>query len=263
MKSESKLFIIDIDGTLLKTTNLALSAIEKTALQLWNIDQAMTAIDPSGLTDRMIFQTLVDKHTIQHDDLVSLFDMYCSLYIQNLGEAIQSSTESLLCDGVIDFLENATQDSNMYLSLGTGNIEQAAFIKLQKYDIAKYFPVGGFGYFDLRREYIIQHAFRKAQLHYKIPFTKINAWVIGDTPKDISAGKGFGLKTMGIATGNYNFNELANCKPNAVLPDLKNWDDFTKCLEGRLPLSFQKPVIVEEDYAKRITNDYFIPKDYY
>lgn len=94
-------------------------------------------------------------------------------------------------------------------------------MKLKKAKLDKFFKLGGFGSDAIRRPDIIRVAIRRVEEKFDFKFDN-NVFVIGDSPKDIEAGKEAGVKTIGVATGVYSENALKRCKPDYTLPNLKN-----------------------------------------
>ena len=48
--------------------------------------------------------------------------------------------------------------------------------------------------------------------------------IIGDTPADITCGRGIGARAIAVATGAYTVDDLAAHNPWALLPDLSDTD---------------------------------------
>ena len=46
--------------------------------------------------------------------------------------------------------------------------------------------------------------------------------IIGDTPADIHCGRGVGARAIGVATGHYSVDDLAEHGPAAVFADLRD-----------------------------------------
>ncbi len=45
-------------------------------------------------------------------------------------------------------------------------------------------------------------------------------WVVGDTPKDISAARQAGAKVVAVATGGFSVDDLRAYQPDATIADL-------------------------------------------
>ena len=65
-------------------------------------------------------------------------------------------------------------------------------------------------------------AIRRAKDHLKgeVPFDSI--YVIGDTPRDILCGKEAGARTVAVATGGSDMEELGNYEPDHLFEDFSS-----------------------------------------
>jgi phosphoglycolate phosphatase-like HAD superfamily hydrolase len=55
--------------------------------------------------------------------------------------------------------------------------------------------------------------------------------LIGDTPRDVSAGQETGVRTVAVATGHYSEDELARAGADGVLGSLNPIEPFLSLLE--------------------------------
>ena len=116
------------------------------------------------------------------------------------------------------------------LGLETGNLEPAAYMKLQRGGIDGYFSFGGFGSDSEERAEFIRTAITRARNidHDFIPDE--NIYVIGDSPHDIAAGRSAGVKTIAVATGSAGRETLMAQSPTHFLPDLRDTTVFLRCI---------------------------------
>ena len=56
--------------------------------------------------------------------------------------------------------------------------------------------------------------------------------VVGDTPADIHCARPLGARAVGVATGRYSVEELAEHAPRAVLPSLRDTDAAVAAILG-------------------------------
>ena len=56
--------------------------------------------------------------------------------------------------------------------------------------------------------------------------------VIGDTPADLSCGRGIGARAIGVATGQYTVEDLASHHPAAVFKDFSYTADVVDAIVG-------------------------------
>jgi len=234
MNKSPILLIFDIDGTLIDTGGLGRLALDRTAEELYGVKEATQGIKPYGMTDYVIFFEIIQRNRIPFDDLHLEFNRFCEHYFQSLGFLLHETNKSKLHRGVQALLEKLKQEKNVFFALGTGNIEQTAYLKLHYHGIASYFLVGGFGSDSYDRPDIIDLAYHRAQKHYRIPFAIRDTWVIGDTPKDIIAGRSIGANTIAVANSIFSQYDLARYQPSALLQDFDDWEHFLDIIHGRV-----------------------------
>ncbi len=224
------LLIFDIDGTLTDSGGLGRKALESAAYEIYGILESTKDIVPHGLTDFLIFERMLKYMDVQSVDVFAEFRRFCEVYVRHFASEIGKSKYPILLKGVISTLERLSKIDGIYLAVGTGNIRMNAEIKLSKQDIAKYFPVGGFGDGDFPRSEVIANALRNSQRYYDLEFSPENVWVIGDTPLDIEAGKLNGLRTVGVASSIFNEEKLQASHPDLVISSFENANEFLETI---------------------------------
>jgi phosphoglycolate phosphatase-like HAD superfamily hydrolase len=108
------------------------------------------------------------------------------------------------------------------LGLLTGNLEQGARIKLEPFDLNKYFPSGAFGSDDEDRNKLLPYAVKRFEEMFDKRIDIEKSIVIGDTPRDVECAHIYGAVCIGVATGPYSIDELTEAKADYVLNDLSD-----------------------------------------
>ena len=106
------------------------------------------------------------------------------------------------------------------LGLATGNVEAGARIKLERGGLNGYFSFGGFGSDSEDRTEVVAAAARRASA-LGASATPDRTFVIGDTPRDVLAGKAAGFRTIAVGTGNYSTEALRVTGADLVIEDLE------------------------------------------
>jgi len=220
------LLIFDIDGTLTDSAGLTRKALEKTAEELYGVEQTTKGIAAWGQTDLNIFTMMVENNHLQIEDIPGEFRRFEKRYIENLSEGLFASDLPRLHTGVRSLLMRLVREPDIRLTLGTGNIEAAAKVKLNRHGVDHLFPIGGFGSDSQERSELLQVALERSREYYREVFPIGSYWVIGDTPNDVRSGKKIGAETIAVCTGFHSPADLAGMKPTALLPDLSNSDFF-------------------------------------
>lgn len=228
----SYLLIWDIDGTLIRTKGVGKKAMNTAFHKLFGISDGFEPINMAGMLDAAIVRKAFEIHNIpvilpdgrENTDIERFYE----LYIEALSSEIRMIQRSIACPGVLELLETLHQRDNFYNALGTGNIEKGARLKLSVDNMNRYFPTGSFGERLMERYQLIEKAIANAEEYYKLKFQKDNIYVIGDTPKDVECGGKLGIKSIGVATGIYTKEQLAEHGADYVFENFSNIKDFLK-----------------------------------
>ncbi len=226
------LLIFDVDGTLTYSARLTRLAFDLAAKEIYSIDDSTRGIIPFGRTDQGIFREILKNNDLPESNFSEQFKEFSLLSAYHLERELNASNKPRLHTGVFELLKALTLSENIYLALGTGNIKRNAYIKLARHGVDHLFPVGGFGSDDEDRTAFLDIAYGRAIEFYGIEFEKRNTWVIGDTPLDIINGRNIGARTIAVATGNFNEEELSEHNPDAVFPNLNDWDRFITLIQN-------------------------------
>ena len=111
-------------------------------------------------------------------------------------------------------------DDGIMLGLTTGNVEEAAHIKLARANLNRYFSFGGYGSDSPDRTELTKKALERAELVSGDTLDLARCFSCGDTPRDVEAGHGAGIRVVGVATGEYTTEELVEAGADAVIHSL-------------------------------------------
>ena len=136
-----KLFLFDIDGTLLTTDGAGRAALKSAGADLFAIEEDLRTINVSGSTDTAIVQEILQHHSL--DVSTANVNRYLGGYLVWLRQHLASLSGAIL-PGVISLLDVLTQDGHT-IGLLTGNVRRGAEIKLTAHGIWDRFSFGAFG----------------------------------------------------------------------------------------------------------------------
>src|SRR5205807_3244936 len=116
----------------------------------------------------------------------------------------------------------------------TGNIEPAAHFKVEVAGLAEFFTLpGAFGDESFDRRDLPALAAGRINDHLHVNLSPGQFIVIGDTPNDIACARHFGARVIAVATGRiHSADQLRECEPDALLPDLLDVDRFIRTIDG-------------------------------
>jgi len=213
-----KILLFDIDATLLKTGWAGFRALDRVFDEIYGVPKATDGIQPAGKTDPLIIREIVEKR-LPDRDLEQEMPRVVELYVKYLAEEVEVSPGFQVMPGVPELLEALCRIPHLVLGLATGNLEQGAYIKLQRAGLRSYFSFGGFGSDSENRTELVLGAIRRAKDHLKCEIPLDSIYVIGDTPRDILHGKEAGAKTVAVATGGSDLDELSKHDPDFLFKD--------------------------------------------
>ncbi len=198
------LALFDIDGTLVDTGGAGRRAIDRAAARLHGKPNFFDGILFDGMTDRAIVRAAL--HQLERawgeDDI----DRMIESYLEYLAEEVAASKSYLIYPGVEVLLE-ALVARGRVLGLGTGNVEAGARIKLERGGLNRHFGFGGFGDDHEDRAALIRAGLARGE---RILGRKAaDPWIIGDTPRDLTAARAAGARCVLVATGRYGVGELS------------------------------------------------------
>jgi phosphoglycolate phosphatase len=213
-----KLVLFDIDKTLLVGSKFHYTALKEALSKVYGIKNPSSVPNMQGMTDLKIICTSLALEKLDVDTIKSGLDECMNLMYLNFKIALQNK-DLIVLDGVRPLLENL-QRLEIPMGLVTGNMEAIAWLKLEKVGLKKYFKFGGFGDRVVKRSSLVKDAIAESEkslgkINYK------NIFLVGDTPRDILGGQKVGVKTIGVATGDFSNDELNHAGADFILDDLK------------------------------------------
>jgi len=140
--------------------------------------------------------------------------------LDHLGEEVENSPGFVVKDGVVELLDQL-MDDGLLLGLTTGNVEEAAHIKLARANLNRYFSFGGYGSDSPDRTELTKKALERAELGSGDVLDLARCFSCGDTPRDVEAGHGAGIRVVGVATGEYTVEELREAGADAAIASFR------------------------------------------
>jgi phosphoglycolate phosphatase-like HAD superfamily hydrolase len=136
-------------------------------------------------------------------------------YLAYLQDEVARTDRYRIMPGVMEALA-VLEARGATVGLATGNVERGARIKLERGDLWRRFPFGGYGSDAAERHRVVAHAVERGCAHAGRRFAAEEIWVIGDTPRDVAAAHECGARAIGVATGPHPPAALAACGADLV-----------------------------------------------
>ena len=226
------LILFDVDGTLLLSGGAGARALNIAFERIYGVPNAMRHVQPHGKTDELIVQEMFHSH-LGRCGRESEVKVLLRKYVEILPVTVRDSKNFHLMPGIPDLLSYLENRKDVFMGLGTGNIEEGARIKLSRGGLNQFFSFGGFGSDSGERAELLEAGFQRGEkiIQKKFPRKSIARWVIGDTWRDVTAGRACGAKTMAVATGGDSLYELANASPDFLCATLEDKERFCEILD--------------------------------
>jgi phosphoglycolate phosphatase-like HAD superfamily hydrolase len=217
------LLLFDIDGTLVDTGGVGMSALQSAFAELYPEEVEAIGgapeLDLAGSTDSGIAMELFGK--IGLEDSPAERERFFGRYLENLHQGFgEPGSRGILLKGVKSLLAELARVEELALGLLTGNIAGGARAKVDYYGIGHHFSWGAYGDDHHDRDQLGPIAVGRAEEHLGRDLSAARATVIGDTPKDIKCARAMGARVVAVATGRFSEAELAAYQPDVLLPDL-------------------------------------------
>ena len=225
--SELRILLWDIDGTLMRTTragsfkDYTIPMLE----EVFGTAGRLPEMKVSGMTDLQIVGEALKHEGFTHEHIRERVHELRESYMRAMHKFTGNGEEVFeLLPGVREVLQ-AVHDHPRYRSaLLTGNIEPAAWLKMELVGLSEFFDLpGAFGDESHDRRDLPALAADRIRKHLQFELAPEQFIVIGDTPNDIECARHFGARALAVGTGRlYSPEDILNCHPDAFLSDLSD-----------------------------------------
>ncbi|AJP02742.1 phosphoglycolate phosphatase [Streptomyces cyaneogriseus subsp. noncyanogenus] len=208
-----ELVLWDIDHTLMATGGLGRELWSEAFRQVTGVVMREQA-SVTGSTERVILRETARLHGIACDD--GLFTRFAdALGALHVRRAAELRERGHALPGAAAVLA-ALAEGNVRQSVVTGNIRQAAEVKLGVYGLDTYLRLddGAYAEDGEGRPELLRAALAHAGV------TPDRAVFLGDTPADVAGGHEAGVRVVAVATGRAPAHELRDAGAETVLDSL-------------------------------------------
>jgi len=213
-----KAVLFDIDGTLLYTGGAGAVAWQRAFEELYGVEADIEEHTHAGMTDpeitEVVFREVIGREGTEQERAAAI-----AAYLDKLGDAVEESTGYEIKPGIEELLPRLAEEG-VLLGIVTGNIEVAAHLKLARGNLDRYFSFGGYGSDSSDRTALTVRALERGGEVVGSPLDPAATIAVGDTPRDVKAGHGAGIRVVGVATGRYSARELRAAGADWALQDL-------------------------------------------
>ena len=194
-----KLYLFDIDGTLLDAHGSGRGAFDEVMQDTFGVADASAGIRYGGKTDHAIIGEIF-RARLARDATETERAEFLRAYVPRLAAKMAANGVVVLNGAVaaLDFLVGRAR-----LGVATGNIREGADAKLAAAGLSDRFELGGYGCDSISRPELVARAIARAGDIDEVI-------VVGDTIHDISAARANGATVCAVATGSDSAEDLAH-----------------------------------------------------
>ncbi|HVS83385.1 MAG TPA: haloacid dehalogenase-like hydrolase [Pyrinomonadaceae bacterium] len=236
-KSSLRVLLWDLDGTLVHGRRFgAFKDYTVPMLEtVFGTAGCLHDLIVSGMTDLQIVEEALRSEGITREYITSRKDELRRCYMAEMKRATGNRQQILeAMPGAREVLKAVNEHPRYASALLTGNIEPAAYLKLEITGLAEFFQLpGAFGDESFDRRDLPAIAAQRINEHLGANLQPEQFIVIGDTPNDIACARHFGARVVAVATGRvHSAEELSAHEPDALLADLLDAELLMKTLDS-------------------------------
>ncbi len=210
--------LFDIDGTLISTGGASDRAWHRAFLELQDVEVNVPDYTGKGIPDPAVGLACF-RGAIGREPQPEEMDALMKLRERYLAEEVETSPGYRVMPGAVETLERLTAEGRL-IGLITGNTEPAAEIKLARADLNRFFSFGGYGSDANERVDVCRVALDRAAAAAGGELDRAGSIATGDTPRDVDAAHGAGIRVVGVATGEYSVEQLGAAGADWVVASL-------------------------------------------
>jgi phosphoglycolate phosphatase len=218
--ADTQAVLFDIDGTLIESGGASDRAWHRAFMELHGVDVQISEVTGKGVPDpavgRQAFKAALGREPTDEEA-----EALMRRRLDHLYDEVDISPGYKVQDGVEELLVGLIADG-ILLGLTTGNVEEAARIKLARANLNRFFPFGGFGSDSPDRTELTSIAFERASELAPQTIDVFDCFSCGDTPRDVEAGHGAGIRVVGIATGEFTVEQLKEAGADAAITSFRD-----------------------------------------
>jgi phosphoglycolate phosphatase len=214
-----KVLLFDIDGTLMLSGGAGLRAMNEAFFRIYGVRDTLLHMDLAGRTDTSIIKEALNANQLPFHEkkLCEFQELYFSLIEREIDLPANGKRPM---PAVPELLETLSHRDQVFLGLLTGNWEKSGRIKLDHFNLGRYFNFGAFSDDSEIRTELLPFAVKRFEQKYHISPEPQDVYVIGDTPADIQCAKPHGAISVAVATSKYKVDDLKKHYPDHVFNDL-------------------------------------------
>lgn len=228
-----KAVLFDVDGTILRSHGAGKQSMMEAASQVFSTTGEMETFNFQGKTDPFILYRSLEMEGFSPEEIDLAIPRFKELYFKILEYNLKNLGAELL-PGLMDVLNALDMEPSIICGLLTGNFRGGAMRKLDYFGLFNRFSVGVYGddTWDRNQMPLIASNRIRDDLGEEVLSSDIT--IIGDTIYDIECGREFGAKTIAVATGWTDADELKSHNPDFFFHDLSDTNAVMNAIKASI-----------------------------
>jgi phosphoglycolate phosphatase-like HAD superfamily hydrolase len=236
------LVLWDVDHTLIDNGGISKGVYASTFERLTGRPPEH-AVLTEGRTEPEIIRNLFVRHGLElrPEQLAGLAEVLTAALAEKLPQLHERGRALPGAEAALRALREAP---GVVQSVLTGNVRANAVAKLAAFGLDRYvdFDAGGYGSDHSDRPELVAIARDRATAKYGVQFNHASTVLIGDTPRDVQAGRQGGAYVVGVASGIDQADDLQAEGADVVLPDLRDTAAVVAAVLGARQPAVEEPV---------------------
>ncbi len=226
-----KLVVFDLDHTLVDVFWLHDEVTDTVFRRLFNRDAWLHEIDHAGRSLPENFRVLAAAKGITEAEFNAASTRIMDEYDREFAARIPTDISRNILPGAAALLERLST-AGIDLALYTGDSRTVAESILASARLDRYFGLRFFGTEFPSRTAMVEAAIQAVNKKHNLRPGRRDIVVIGDSTRDVEAGKTAGAVTIAVATGQHRRSELERSSPDLVVDSLQEQDAILAAIDG-------------------------------
>jgi phosphoglycolate phosphatase-like HAD superfamily hydrolase len=226
-----KLVVFDLDQTLVDAVAIHDRAATAVFRHFFGVDGGLLKVEYAGRSLIENFISVARYNGIPEERVLEKAPAMLDHYDRDFMANFPDDCPECILPGAVELL-GALKDSGNILALYTGDSRLVAETMLEKTGLGRFFEYRFYGTEVKRRPDMISLAVEEVRKATGKKFNGRDIVVVGDSVKDIEAGKEHRAKTVAVATGAYSETELNRQRPDYVFKSMKDWRRVLEAITG-------------------------------
>ncbi len=215
------LILFDVDGTLLRCGKQVGVLFVEALREVYGGYGKLDGYSFAGKTDSRIVLDMIGAIGRGQKEILRELPAARKAYLDKLERGLRRD-DMLLLPGVRDLLERLSARDDVLIGLLTGNWRRGARIKLDCFDLNRFFAFGAFGDDAIDRRDLVPVALERAAALDGSPIEARRTMIVGDTELDVDCARSAGAWSMAVTTGFTSAERLKAAGADWVFPDLES-----------------------------------------